>query len=392
MRAAGGAGHLDRVAARHDRRRGRAGAGDPVLDPDRRARRSGSRCCGLVDRLHTRMPMPDALRLFADDLDDPSADLIIAALIINSRLRGPGLRDVLGALSRSVREELDMRRKVECGAAVDPAQRADRHWGLGRHGDRARLPRPFVPRAVQLTVRPTGAGPHRLPLRAGDLVAAQAGQVRVAAADAGRHRGVGKMRRQAVCRGRGIMMTEALLIGGLAGLALFLAIFALIPRRVSLAGRIAAFDASSVSPLTERPADRPGNESALTRRLGVALERFCAEQGWQFPSLRANLRADGQVLRVLPRHQGAARRFRPARSALPALRAQPDRPAPVHHRAGLGRPDLRRRLLLPARSGAAAGSGEAPPGLQARDRRVPRPRRDEPVRRPRCARSADVRL
>jgi Flp pilus assembly protein TadB len=90
------------------------------------------------------------------------------------------------------------------------------------------------------------------------------------------------------------MMTEALLIGGLAGLALFLAIFALIPRRVSLAGRIAAFDASSVSPLTERPATDPGNESALTRRLGIALERFCAEQGWQFPSLRANLRLTGK--------------------------------------------------------------------------------------------------
>lgn len=66
----------------------------------------------LVDRLHTRMPMPEALRRFADDLDDPSADLIIAALIINARLRGPGLRDLLGALSASIREELDMRRKV----------------------------------------------------------------------------------------------------------------------------------------------------------------------------------------------------------------------------------------------------------------------------------------
>jgi Flp pilus assembly protein TadB len=66
----------------------------------------------LVDRLHTRMPMPDALRRFADDLDDPGADLIIAALIINSRLRGPGLRDLLTGLSTSVREELDMRRKI----------------------------------------------------------------------------------------------------------------------------------------------------------------------------------------------------------------------------------------------------------------------------------------
>jgi Flp pilus assembly protein TadB len=66
----------------------------------------------LVGRLHTRVPMPEALRMFADDLNDPGADLIIAALIINARLRGPGLRDLLGALSASVREELDMRRKV----------------------------------------------------------------------------------------------------------------------------------------------------------------------------------------------------------------------------------------------------------------------------------------
>jgi Flp pilus assembly protein TadB len=66
----------------------------------------------LVDRLHTRTPMPEALQRFADDLDDPGADLIVAALIINARLRGPGLRDLLGALAHSVREELDMRRRV----------------------------------------------------------------------------------------------------------------------------------------------------------------------------------------------------------------------------------------------------------------------------------------
>jgi Flp pilus assembly protein TadB len=66
----------------------------------------------LVDRLHTRVPMPEALRGLADDLDDPSADLIIGALIINARLRGPGLRDLLGALAAAVRDELDVRRKV----------------------------------------------------------------------------------------------------------------------------------------------------------------------------------------------------------------------------------------------------------------------------------------
>jgi Flp pilus assembly protein TadB len=65
-----------------------------------------------VDRLRTRMPIGEALRRFADDLDDPAADLIIAALIINASLRGPGLRDLLGSLANAVREELDMRRKV----------------------------------------------------------------------------------------------------------------------------------------------------------------------------------------------------------------------------------------------------------------------------------------
>jgi Flp pilus assembly protein TadB len=66
----------------------------------------------LVDRLHTRVPMHEALRRFAEDLADPSSDLIISALIINSRLRGPGLRDLLGSLAGSVREELDMRRRI----------------------------------------------------------------------------------------------------------------------------------------------------------------------------------------------------------------------------------------------------------------------------------------
>jgi hypothetical protein len=91
------------------------------------------------------------------------------------------------------------------------------------------------------------------------------------------------------------MTTEALVIGGLTGLALFLAVFALIPRRVSLAGRIAAFDASRAAPLRAHPAaDITGDETGLTRRLGVALERFCAELGWQFPSVRASLRLTGK--------------------------------------------------------------------------------------------------
>lgn len=66
----------------------------------------------LIDRLRSRTPLPDALHGLADDLDDPSADIVVASLILNARLRGPGLRDVLGALAKSAREEVDMRQRV----------------------------------------------------------------------------------------------------------------------------------------------------------------------------------------------------------------------------------------------------------------------------------------
>lgn len=71
----------------------------------------------LADRLRVRTPLPTALQAFADELDDPSADLIVAALMLNSRLRGPGLRDVLTSLARSARAELEMRRRVAAGRA-----------------------------------------------------------------------------------------------------------------------------------------------------------------------------------------------------------------------------------------------------------------------------------
>jgi Flp pilus assembly protein TadB len=67
----------------------------------------------LVERLRAREPLPDALTRLADDLDDPSADLVVAALILNARLRGPGLRATLEALACSARDELDLRRKIE---------------------------------------------------------------------------------------------------------------------------------------------------------------------------------------------------------------------------------------------------------------------------------------
>lgn len=69
----------------------------------------------MADRLRVRVPLPVALQRFAEDMNDASADLIIAALILNSRLRGPGLRVVLTSLSESARAELDMRQRVNAG-------------------------------------------------------------------------------------------------------------------------------------------------------------------------------------------------------------------------------------------------------------------------------------
>lgn len=69
----------------------------------------------LADRLRVRVPLPQALQRFADEMNDSSVDLIVAALILNSRLRGPGLREVLSSLADSARAALDMRQRVNAG-------------------------------------------------------------------------------------------------------------------------------------------------------------------------------------------------------------------------------------------------------------------------------------
>ena len=71
----------------------------------------------LADRMRMRVPLGVALRQFADELDDPTADLIVSALIMNARLRGPGLRHLLGALADTARAELDMRRRIAASRA-----------------------------------------------------------------------------------------------------------------------------------------------------------------------------------------------------------------------------------------------------------------------------------
>lgn len=67
----------------------------------------------LVGRLRAHVPVPQALAAFGEDLNDPSIDLVVAALIMNARLRGSGLTGTLTALAETARSELEMRTRVE---------------------------------------------------------------------------------------------------------------------------------------------------------------------------------------------------------------------------------------------------------------------------------------
>lgn len=71
----------------------------------------------LAGRLLARWATRDALLAFADDLDDGSADLVIAALLLGSERRGPGLAAALQSAADSVAADVAARRAVEAERA-----------------------------------------------------------------------------------------------------------------------------------------------------------------------------------------------------------------------------------------------------------------------------------
>jgi Flp pilus assembly protein TadB len=71
----------------------------------------------LGARLQARWDTEVALRAYADDLNDPIGDLVVAALILAQRRRGPGLAGALTAIANSVSEEVAARRRVEADRA-----------------------------------------------------------------------------------------------------------------------------------------------------------------------------------------------------------------------------------------------------------------------------------
>lgn len=79
----------------------------------------------LVARLRARWVTEDALRAFADELDDATGDLVGANLILGARRRGAGLASVLEGLAESVAADVRARRQVEADRAKP---RATARW------------------------------------------------------------------------------------------------------------------------------------------------------------------------------------------------------------------------------------------------------------------------
>ena len=79
----------------------------------------------LVARLRARWNTEDALRAFADELDDATGDLVAANLILGARRRGAGLASVLEGLAESVAADVRARRQVEADRAKP---RATARW------------------------------------------------------------------------------------------------------------------------------------------------------------------------------------------------------------------------------------------------------------------------
>lgn len=71
----------------------------------------------MARRLQAGRRLPDVLRTFADEVADPTADLIIAALLLAADRPSAHLADLLGALAATAREQAAMRTRVATSRA-----------------------------------------------------------------------------------------------------------------------------------------------------------------------------------------------------------------------------------------------------------------------------------
>lgn len=67
----------------------------------------------LVSRLNYRWSPPAALKAFADELNDATADIVVAHLLLAYKIRGGGLADALDDLASIINDEVRHRREIE---------------------------------------------------------------------------------------------------------------------------------------------------------------------------------------------------------------------------------------------------------------------------------------
>jgi len=68
-----------------------------------------------VEQQH--IPLQQGLGRLADDLDDPTGDLVVAALQLAARRQPGQLSNLLGSLAEAARAEVTMRQRIEAGRA-----------------------------------------------------------------------------------------------------------------------------------------------------------------------------------------------------------------------------------------------------------------------------------
>lgn len=71
----------------------------------------------FLQRLDAGWSTSKALSAFANELDDPTADFIVAVLAMSTTMRGPGLADALEDLAGIVAQEAQTRRSIEADRA-----------------------------------------------------------------------------------------------------------------------------------------------------------------------------------------------------------------------------------------------------------------------------------
>ncbi|MEV0604274.1 type II secretion system F family protein [Streptomyces sp. NPDC050315] len=71
----------------------------------------------LAARIEDGQPLGEALRAFADEMDDATCDMVTAALVMAAEHQARQLASLLGQLASSTREQVTMRLKIDAGRA-----------------------------------------------------------------------------------------------------------------------------------------------------------------------------------------------------------------------------------------------------------------------------------